>query len=109
MAAADRFEDEGYRLRKDGSRFWAHVSLSPIKDRTGRVQGFIKVTQDLTERRNEAERFRRYFEFGLVGMAITSPAREWIEVNDELCRMLGYERSELLHKSWNELTTVPIQ
>lgn len=49
-------------------------------------------------------RFRRYFEFGLIGMAITSPAKRFLEVNDELCRMLGYKREELLQKSWAELT-----
>jgi PAS domain S-box-containing protein len=48
--------------------------------------------------------FRRYFDLGLVGMAITSPTKGIIEVNDELCRILGYERSELLQKSWSEMT-----
>src|SRR5688572_9378951 len=50
------------------------------------------------------DRFRRYFELGLIGMAITSPAKHFLEVNDELCRMLGYKREELLQKSWAELT-----
>jgi PAS domain S-box-containing protein len=49
-------------------------------------------------------RFRRYFELGLIGMAITSPAKRFLEVNDELCRILGYKREELLQKSWAELT-----
>src|SRR5689334_23607003 len=50
------------------------------------------------------DRFRRYFELGLIGMAITSPAKRFLEVNDELCRILGYEREELLQRSWAELT-----
>ena len=50
------------------------------------------------------ERFRRYFELGLIGMAMTSPAKGILEVNDELCVMLGYERSELLKKTWAEMT-----
>jgi PAS domain S-box-containing protein len=54
-------------------------------------------------RANE-ERFRRYFDLGLIGMAMTSPAKGIIEVNDEICRILGYERSELLQKSWAEMT-----
>jgi PAS domain S-box-containing protein len=49
-------------------------------------------------------RFRRYFELGLIGMAITSPAKRFLEVNDELCRILGYKREELLQTSWAELT-----
>jgi PAS domain S-box-containing protein len=50
------------------------------------------------------ERFRRYFELGLIGMAITSPAKGCVEVNDELCRILGYEREELLRMSWADIT-----
>lgn len=50
------------------------------------------------------ERFRRYFELGLIGMAITLPSKGCLEVNDELCRILGYEREELLKKTWPELT-----
>ena len=54
--------------------------------------------------RASEERFRRYFELGLIGMAMTSPTKEILEVNDELCRILGYERSELLQKTWAEMT-----
>jgi PAS domain S-box-containing protein len=54
--------------------------------------------------RASEERFRRYFELGLIGMAITSPTKGCVEVNDELCRILGYEREELLKKSWAEMT-----
>jgi PAS domain S-box-containing protein len=50
------------------------------------------------------ERFRRYFELGLIGMAITSPTKGLIEVNDEICNILGYERSELLRMTWADLT-----
>src|SRR5712691_1434341 len=50
------------------------------------------------------ERFRRYFELGLIGMAITSPTQGCLEVNDEMCSILGYERQELLRMSWAELT-----
>jgi len=46
-----RFEDEGWRLRKDGSRFWASVIITALFDETGRHRGFAKVTRDLTERR----------------------------------------------------------
>ena len=54
--------------------------------------------------RTSEERFRRYFDLGLIGMAITSPTKGMIEVNDELCRILGFERSELLEKTWVEMT-----
>jgi PAS domain S-box-containing protein len=54
--------------------------------------------------RASEERFRRYFELGLIGMGITSPSKGILEVNDELCRILGYSREELLEKTWAELT-----
>lgn len=50
------------------------------------------------------ERFRRYFELGLIGAALTSPARGILEVNDELCRILGFSRTELLARTWAEMT-----
>ena len=46
-----RFEDEGWRVRKDGSRFWASVIITAVFDETGRHRGFAKITRDLTERR----------------------------------------------------------
>ena len=46
-----RFEDEGWRLRKDGSRFWANVVVTAIYDDAGALVGFAKVTRDLSQRR----------------------------------------------------------
>jgi PAS domain S-box-containing protein len=56
-AAKGRFEDEGWRVRKDGTRFWANVVIGPVRDEQGVLIGFSKVTRDLTERkRSEDER-----------------------------------------------------
>ena len=57
--AEGRFEQEGWRVRKDGSRFWAHVVITALKDRSGKLQGFAKVTRDITERKQAEERLRR--------------------------------------------------
>src|SRR5689334_23513654 len=58
-AEKGRFEDEGYRIRKDGSRFWANVIITALRDSKGSPVGFAKVTRDLTERRMaEEERLR---------------------------------------------------
>jgi PAS domain S-box-containing protein len=61
VAARDgRFEDEGWRVRKDGTRFWANVVIHRVLDRDGRLVGFAKVTRDLTHRRQlEEERVAR--------------------------------------------------
>jgi PAS domain S-box-containing protein len=59
-ARADgRFEDEGWRLRKDGSRFWANVVITALRDEHGELRGYAKVTRDLTERRQQEERLRQ--------------------------------------------------
>jgi len=53
IAARDgRFESEGWRVRKDGTKFWALAIIDPIRDNAGRLVGFAKITRDLTERRN---------------------------------------------------------
>lgn len=58
-AARDgRFEDEGWRLRKDGSRFWASVVITALRDGSGKLTGYGKVTRDLSERRAHEEALR---------------------------------------------------
>ncbi len=56
---AGRFEDEGWRLRKDGSRFWANVILTALYDENGELWGFSKITRDLTERKLHEETLRQ--------------------------------------------------
>src|SRR5918994_3251019 len=50
-AREGKFEAEGWRLRKDGTRFWAHVVIDPIRDPRGNLIGYAKLTRDLTERK----------------------------------------------------------
>jgi PAS domain S-box-containing protein len=60
MAARDgRFEDEGWRVRKDGSRFWASVVITAVRDDAGNLIGFAKVTRDFTERMRAQEALRQ--------------------------------------------------
>lgn len=58
-AKEGRFADEGLRIRKDGSSFWAHVVITALRDDSGNLRGFSKVTRDLTERRALEERTRQ--------------------------------------------------
>ncbi|MFZ1952742.1 MAG: PAS domain S-box protein [Pseudolabrys sp.] len=60
-----KFEAEGWRVRKDGSRFWAYVIIDPIRDPTGRIVGFAKITRDLTERKKAEEEIEKAREFSL--------------------------------------------
>jgi PAS domain S-box-containing protein len=84
---------------------WFERHIYPTHD------GLAVYFRDITSRKEAEEtlrfseqRFRRYFDLGLIGMAITSASKSCIEVNDELCRILGYEREELLRMTWAELT-----
>jgi PAS domain S-box-containing protein len=57
-----------------------------------------------TAERASMERFHAYFDHAIVGLAITSPEKTWVEVNDALCSTLGYSREELTRMTWEELT-----
>jgi PAS domain S-box-containing protein len=59
-ATTGRFEDEGWRVRKDGSRYWASVVLTRQRDATGRLIGFSQIMRDLTERKQAGEMQERY-------------------------------------------------
>ena len=56
---AGKFETEGWRMRKDGGRFWAHVVVDPITDSAGNLVGFAKITRDLTERREAQDKLEK--------------------------------------------------
>jgi PAS domain S-box-containing protein len=59
-AQEGHFEDDGWRVRKDGSQFWANVVVTPLLDQNGQVRGFLKITRDTTEKRKaEQELLRR--------------------------------------------------
>lgn len=57
--AQGRLEDEGWRVRKDGSRFWANAVITALRDASGELRGFAKVTRDLSPRRAAEEELRR--------------------------------------------------
>ncbi|TWP51691.1 PAS domain S-box protein [Lentzea tibetensis] len=80
-----RLEDEGWRLRKDGTRFWANVVITALFDDTGELRGFGKVTRDLTERRNAELRLseRRLLLAHLVEAQETERRRIAWDVHDD--------------------------
>src|SRR5688572_27465952 len=57
-AEVGRFEDEGWRVRKDGSLFWANVIITALRDDKRRLIGYAKVTRDLTDRRQQEQRLK---------------------------------------------------
>ncbi|MBV9126247.1 MAG: PAS domain S-box protein, partial [Planctomycetes bacterium] len=75
-AAEGRYEEEGWRLRKDGSRFWANVVITPLRDASGALRGYAKVTRDLTERKQAEEDARRLLAEEAARRAAEASARE---------------------------------
>lgn len=94
----------------DGHIFPVEVVSTQFLDALGTPRS-SSMFRDISEHKRQEDalrqseaRFRSYFEFGLIGMAITSVDKGWLEVNDQLCRILGYPRDELVTKTWAELT-----
>ncbi|MGZ4190445.1 MAG: PAS domain S-box protein, partial [Actinomycetota bacterium] len=111
-ARVGRAESEGWRLRKDGSRFWANVVITAVRDpEGGRLIGFSKVTRDLTERRRTGaalreseERFRLTIDEAPIGMALVSLEGRFVRVNRALCEIVGYDPAELTGLTFQAIT-----
>jgi PAS domain S-box-containing protein len=104
-----RFNSEGWRVRKDGTRFWALVVLDAIRDEQGRLIGFAKVTRDITERQqahqellDSERRYRRLIE-AVVDYAIfqLDPAGNVATWNPGAERIKGYASSEIIGSIFN--------
>jgi PAS domain S-box-containing protein len=107
----ETWRGEMVNRKKNGEEFWETVSISPIKSAAGAITHFVAVKEDITEQKqiqevlHESEaRFRGYFENSQVAMAVISPEKGWIEVNDPLQEMLGYRREALHQMDWDQLT-----
>src|SRR3981081_478767 len=94
--AKGRLEDEGWRLRKDGTRFWAAVVITPIYDQRGTLSGFGKVTRDMSLRRKAEQKFKDLLEAAPDAIVIVDQAGDIVIVNAQTETLFGYARTELL-------------
>ncbi|MGB8614732.1 MAG: PAS domain S-box protein, partial [Pseudolabrys sp.] len=113
-AARDgRFENEGWRVRKDGTRFWAFVVIDPIRNRSGEIIGFSKITRDLTERKAAEENlWRSEAQFRLLVQGVTDYAicmldkegrvNSW---NAGAQRIKGYHPYEIIGRHFSQFYT----
>lgn len=99
-----RLEDEGWRVRKDGSRFWANVIITAIYDSAGHLTGFGKVTRDMTEKHRNLEKLRRSEEtFRLLVQNVKDYAIFMLDTGGNIvswnagaAKIKGYSRADIL-------------
>ncbi|KAF0103831.1 MAG: Multi-sensor signal transduction histidine kinase [bacterium] len=94
-----------------GQERWMQFVNRAFYDATGGLTQIQSVGRDITDRKLAEEslrkseiRFRSYFDLPLVGIAITSPEKGWLDANQRLCDILGYARDELIRLTWTEIT-----
>lgn len=111
VACGESYDYEYRIYRPDGALRWLSASSRVTLDETGRAIRMTGVVRDITERkqaeeslRESEERFRSAFEQAAVGMAHLDVNGRYVRVNDRLCALLGYARTELLQRTFLELT-----
>ncbi|MGZ5201339.1 MAG: PAS domain S-box protein, partial [Telluria sp.] len=111
--AEGKYEAEGWRVRKDGTRFWAHVVIDPIYDEQGELLGYAKVTRDVTERKHaedalrESEQRFRLLVQGVTDYAIFMLSPEGVVSNWNVGaqRIKGYTEQEIVGSHFSRFYT----
>ncbi len=107
--AIGRYEEEGWRVRKDGSEFYASVIITPLRSDANEVAGFVKVTRDITESKAAEEAVRKanlelqqFFSASVDLLCISSPDGFFTRVSPSFTRVLGWSEEELLSRPYFE-------
>ncbi|WP_409479675.1 PAS domain S-box protein [Pseudobdellovibrio sp. HCB154] len=104
------FQEEFRFLHSDGEVTWVNAQANPSKDQTGKIT-YAGAINEISERikekeisRENAERFTNAFEYAAIGMALISLEGGWIKVNQSVCDLLGYTKSELMQLTFQQIT-----
>src|SRR3984957_9251350 len=95
-AANGRHEEQGLRVRKDGSRFLATATFAAMHDSTGKLRGFSKITRDLSEAKDSEAKYRGLMEAAPDAMVVVNQAGDIVLLNVQAEKKFGYRRDELL-------------
>ncbi len=124
--AVGRYEEEGWRLRKDGSRFWANVVITALRDEQGTLRGFSKITRDMTDRKQAEENARRLLEEAAARraaedhavvkhqeQAILASEQRWRTMAEAIPNLLWTDlpdgQCDWLSSQWGKYTGIPEQ
>src|SRR5919198_2847130 len=102
-----RHQIEGWRVRKDGRRFWAEATITALRDRAGTLRGFAKVTRDMSARQREREQeslIATMFDRAPGGIAMADRSGRYVRANEAFLRLLGTTHEELLGKTIGDFT-----
>ena len=111
ISSGKEWRGEFLNKNKSGELFWEASSISPIFDEQDKIINYIKVAEDITQRkqaeeelRESEEKLRLMIDNSLIGFSATDLRGNFIEVNPAVCDMIGYSSNEIIHKHFNQFS-----
>jgi PAS domain S-box-containing protein len=103
------FGNQGWRVRKDGSAFWADIVFTTIYNDKKEIQGFAKITRDISERKKAEEKFRSLLEAAPDAMIFANEKGEIVLINHQTEVVFGYKKNEIIGQQIDTLIPVDLR